>query len=63
MVEDRASDAIDPAGAGKGDEDSVLDGLSVRVGRNAFAEKLFEGILRIGVVYLRHRLNKPSLSV
>jgi hypothetical protein len=63
MVKDRAGDAIDPAGAGKGDKDPVLDSLSVRVGRNDFPEEFVRLTLGLVVVCVRHRVYKPSLGV
>ena len=42
---------------------SILDRLSVRVGRNYFSEKILRGTLRLIVVCVRHRVYKPSLSV
>ena len=45
------------------DKESVLNGFGVRVGRNDFPEELVRLALRLLVVCVRHRVNKPSLSV
>ena len=44
-------------------EKPIFERFRVRVGRNYVAEKLFGGALRLGVVCVRHRVYKPSLSV
>jgi hypothetical protein len=44
-------------------EKPIFERFRVRVGRNYFAEKVLGGALRLLVVCVRHRVNKPSLSV
>jgi len=67
LVEEMARHAIDrepPKNNSRGEFDnkSVIQRLRISVGRNYLAEELVRLALRLFVVCVRHRVNKPSLS-